>query len=855
MSELAEKNAHLMQEIQELRARGRLLSDALENTNFGLCMFDAQRRILLSNKRYSEVLQLPSEKIRPGTTLRELIQWGMDAGHYPPEMSLEQLERAVWDNFGRDDASRKPLERSDETFSVYARRTAEGDLVATFEDITVRTKVAEAIRQSEERLRLVHEASGLADFESGPDGIAICSKRFVEQAGLPHGTTSLPFEEWLEIVHPEDRKILKAEVERCLADRDVFQSEFRIVRPDNCEIRWLSSMTKMLRDEDGNVTRTIGAHLDITDRKLSEQALRESEERFRLAGEATGLGVWDYDPRTDKREWSDRMLAIWGFSPEVKPTLELAAEHVHPDDRPKFLELLSEIREGDEANRFEFTTRIVRASDHAERWITMNGWKADRSDEESRIILTVRDVTEEKTAEERMRWSASHDALTGLANRADFQDELDHALELARKSDGCVGLLIIDLDHFKQINDALGHAAGDRLLQAFAGRLRTAVRAGDRIARLGGDEFAILVPDLLSEQRFVELCNSIHERLREPFIEKGRVLDCRVSIGAAIYPQHGTKPKDMLICADMALFAAKRAGRSTTIMYSPLLSVEMQRGTSMVKTARTAVQENRIAPYYQPKLDLADGSVVGFEALLRWRDKRNRVQLPATIEAAFGDHEVAAAISDRMIELAIADMRKWLDNGVCFGHVAVNASAAEFRRDDLAERILKSLHEAKIPPEYFQLEVTEMVFLGRGAEYVQRALALLSSKGIKIALDDFGTGYASLRHLKQFPVDILKIDRSFVRNMENDPDDDAIIRAVVNLGKNLGIKVVAEGIENMNQAERLIGLGCDYGQGFLFSKAVPANRVPALVAHLQEQSQRMHRSYSKQRLKLVLSQN
>ena len=578
-------------------------------------------------------------------------------------------------------------------------------------------------------------------------------------------------------------------------------------------------------------------------------------ERFRLAAEATSLGVWDYDLRTDKREWSDRMLSIWGFSKDVEPSLELAAAHVHPDDRSKFLELLNELRDRQESRRFQFTFRIERANDRAERWITMNGWKVGRSDEKSRIILTTRDVTDAKTADMKTLWSATHDALTQLANRVKFQEQLDEALQSAKKADGRVGLLMIDLDHFKQVNDSLGHAAGDRLLQAFAERLKTAVRTGDRIARLGGDEFAILVPDLPSEQHLAELCSSFHERLREPFIEKGRVLDCRISIGAAIYPQHGGSSKDILVCADMALFAAKRAGRATTVTYNPLLRAETQRDTSMVNIARAAIQEDRIVPYYQPKLDLANVSVVGFEALLRWRDKRNRIHLPVTIEAAFEDHEVAAAISDRMIELAIADMRVWLDKGVCFGHVAVNASAAEFRRDDLAERILKSLHEAEIPPEYFQLEVTEMVFLGRGAEYVQRALALLSSKGIKIALDDFGTGYASLRHLKQFPIDILKIDKSFVRDMESDPDDDAIIRAVVNLGKNLGIKVVAEGIENMNQAERLIGLGCDNGQGFLFSKAVPASRVPALVAHPPDQARRKHRLPAKQALKLVVGQN
>ena len=973
MADAAGTADQLTQGNESLRGRLRLLENALECMNQGLCMFDAERRVSICNQRYSELLELPVEQVRPGMTLRELVQLGMEAGHYPAEMSAEEVERAIWDNFGRADELRRPLERSDRTYSVHARRTEDGNLVATFEGITVRTKTdvalrdsearlsaiidampdcvkifaedgtltyinpqglellqassldelcsagsvippeyleacvevhnrviagesvnwtydlvglkgrrvhveanavpfrtpdgarahmcisrdvtarqhaEDALRRSEERLRLVHDATGLADFEAHADGYVLFSKPFVEQCGLPSGTTQLSHEDWwANVVHPDDVAPTRATIEASLTESDACQMEFRIVRPDNGEVRWISSVTKIERDARGNATRSIGAHLDITDRKRADEALRESEERFRLAAEAAGLGVWDYDPGTGKREWSGRLLEIFGFAPDIEPSLELATERVHPEDRAQLLELLYGLRDRAGTHRFTHTFRIVRANDGAERWLTMNGWKADGSEGQSRVILTSRDVTEEKTAEERIRWSASHDGLTQLANRVNFQEQLERSILGAKKAGGRVGLLMIDLDHFKQVNDALGHDAGDRLLQTFADRLQAAVRSGDTVARLGGDEFAILVPELSGEHTLAELSRSIHERLREPFIQKGRVLDCRISVGAAIYPQHGKTPKDLMISADMALYAAKAAGRSTTIEYRPELRDETQRFTSMVSTARKAIHEDRIVPFYQPQLDLANGRIVGFEALLRWRDNKNCVHLPATIEAAFEDHEVAADISDRIIEQAIGDMRLWLDEGVDFGHVAVNASAAEFRRDDFGERVLESLRKADIPPERFQLEVTETVFLGRGAEYVHRALGLLSKAGVKIALDDFGTGYASLRHLKEFPVDIIKIDKSFVRDMEDDPGDEAIIRAVVSLGKNLGIKVVAEGIENMRQAEALIALGCDYGQGFLFSKAVPGNRIPPLLAHSPGRLLREHQPPADQHIK------
>jgi diguanylate cyclase (GGDEF)-like protein/PAS domain S-box-containing protein len=726
---------------------------------------------------------------------------------------------------------------------IYSRtrvqRDSEGKVAASFGahlDITERKLAEEELRASEERLRLVQEATGLADFEAGRDGVAHVSERFVEQSGLPPGTRELTHAQWMRVVHPDDRDRLQRDITRSLEREDVFQCEFRIIRPDNGEVRWISSRTKMERDAAGVAIRTIGAHLDVTERKLAEEALRESEERFRLAAEAAGLGVWDYDLTNDRREWSDRLREIFGIARDVEPRLEVAEACMHPADRARVMRTLHQARAADIA-RFEIVFRIRRAADGAERWVAMSGWRTYKTGSQlRRIIMTARDVTEEKTAEERVRWTASHDTLTGLANRSLFHERLGEAIRAAEIDGGAVGLLVLDMDHFKQINDTLGHDAGDMLLKMFAQRLRTVVRTQDTVARFGGDEFAIVIPDIQTDQSVIQLSRSIQERLREPFVHEGRLLDCRVSMGASVFPRHGRTSDELLKNADVALYASKAGGRGMASLFEPHMREDVERRTSMVQLARDAVRDDRIVPYYQPKLDLETRSIVGFEALLRWRTPRGRIGLPASLEAAFDDLEVAAAISDRMIERVIADMRGWLDRGIEFRTVAVNAAAAEFRRDNFAERLLEQLQRAGIPTRCLQVEVTETVFLGRGAEYVHRALALLNLRGIKIALDDFGTGYASLRHLKQFPVDIIKIDQSFVRDMIDDPGDEAIINAVINLGRSLGIKLVAEGIESEEQARRLHGLKCDFGQGFLFSKAVPAARVPSLVERWQGQT-------------------
>jgi diguanylate cyclase (GGDEF)-like protein/PAS domain S-box-containing protein len=697
-------------------------------------------------------------------------------------------------------------------------------------DVTERKRAENALRRSEERLRLVQEATGLADFEAGASGISQVSERFIEQSGLPPTIRNLAHEQWMRIVHPDDRARLQRDITRSLQEESAFQCEFRIIRPDNGEVRWISSRTKVLRDAIGESIRTIGAHLDITERKSAEEALRESEERFRLAAEAAGLGIWDYDLTLDRREWSGRLREIFGLSYDVEPSLELAEAGIHPADRARFMRTLRNARNND-AGRFEVSFRINRANDGAERWVTMNGWRTFKTDSKlRRIIMTARDVTEEKTAQERIRWTASHDPLTRLANRSLFHEKLDDAIRSAAADGGAVGLLVLDMDHFKQINDTLGHDAGDMLLQMFAERLRSVVRSDDTVARFGGDEFAIVMPDIDAEQCVGALARSIQERLREPFVHEGRLLDCRVSMGGSVFPNQGQTSEELLKNADIALYASKAGGRGIVSLFEPRMRDDVQRRNSMIQLARNAIRDDRIMPYYQPKLDLVTRSIVGFEALLRWRTSRGEIGMPGLLEAAFEDLEVAAQISDRMIERVIADMRAWLDKGVDFHNVAVNASAAEFRRDNFAERVLERLHQAEIPTRCFQLEVTETVFLGRGAEYVHRALALLSLRGVKIALDDFGTGYASLRHLKQFPVDIIKIDQSFVRDMAVDAGDEAIVNAVINLGRSLGIKVVAEGLETEEQQRRLIELKCDFGQGFLFSRAVAARRVPGLLA-------------------------
>jgi EAL domain-containing protein (putative c-di-GMP-specific phosphodiesterase class I) len=321
----------------------------------------------------------------------------------------------------------------------------------------------------------------------------------------------------------------------------------------------------------------------------------------------------------------------------------------------------------------------------------------------------------------------------------------------------------------------------------------------------------------------------ILEDLRKSFSYGSRSLDCRASFGVSIWPDHAQEPADLLKQADVALMTAKITGRSKVMVFEPAMRTETQKKAQMRNNAREAIDNRSIEAFYQPKVLLDSGSLAGFEALLRWRNPSNGIELPGKLQAAFDDPHLAIGLSKQMHDIVFDDMRRWLQAGLAFGHVAINASAAEFKASDFADQILERLRRADIPTRHLELEVTETVFLGHGAENVEKALRTLSAEGVKIALDDFGTGYASLSHLKQFPVDIIKIDRSFVHDLASNTNDTAILQAVLNLGRNLGITTVAEGVETSVQAAFLRSQGCDLGQGFLFGRAVPGKNIPDLI--------------------------
>jgi diguanylate cyclase (GGDEF)-like protein/PAS domain S-box-containing protein len=706
---------------------------------------------------------------------------------------------------------------------AYPRRDESGRIVQWYginSDIHERVIAEEQLRESEENHRYAVELNPQIPWIADPAGnILDGGPRWQELVGASIdealGTG------WVNSIHPNDVKGALDKWEQALKTGEAFDARFRIRMRDG-SWRWFRSRARARRNGSGDIVRWYGTVEDIDDQIVAELALRQSEALNRSIVEAS----------TDCVELLDLEGNLLFINGPGKAAMEIddfealcgtSWVAVWPEEVRRDVERALKAARAGGVGRF--STLCPTAKGEPRWWDVVVSPVLGDDGHPIKLVGISRDMTQQKLVEDRVRWSAEHDQLTELPNRRVFHARLQQALAAAKLSTKLVGLLALDVDRFKEVNDTIGHDAGDFLLKVFSARLSDAVRSTDTVARLGGDEFAVILPDLASAGDVAPIAEAILARLREPIAYKGRLLDCRASIGGSVSILHAHDDADLLKCADTALYTAKSTGRGRFVLFENSMRSTQQIRSSMISIAREALNGNHVVPFYQPKIDLSTGKVIGFEALLRWVQEGRGIQLPGQIAAAFEDPDLGPVIGSRILEGVTADMQQWRDQGLDFGHVAVNASAMELRNPHYAKQVLSRLLSTNIPPQWLEVEVTESVVLGRSADTVETTLRALSNAGVSISLDDFGTGYASLAHLRRFPVNAIKIDRSFVGDFRTDASNGAIARAVINLGRGLGIRVVAEGVETEEQAVYLSSHGCDVGQGFLFGRPMPASEV------------------------------
>ncbi|AYV49686.1 hypothetical protein CFHF_19930 [Caulobacter flavus] len=441
-------------------------------------------------------------------------------------------------------------------------------------------------------------------------------------------------------------------------------------------------------------------------------------------------------------------------------------------------------------------------------------------------VATHEDISDRVAASAQIAFLAYRDTLTRLPNRAAFQKSFENAVAAAERAGEMFGVIMIDVDHFKDINDTLGHDAGDALLLSLADLLRRAFRKSDTVSRLGGDEFAVVLRGLAGPEDLARPIETLQALLRTPIEHAGRSFTISASIGAALHEDPDADPLHLLKNADVALYEAKAGGRNRCVVFQPAMRTQVEQRVELLREVRLGLAQGEFDLFYQPVVDIAANRVAGFEALMRWNHPEQGVLAPGAFMAAFDDSDLSLKLGEVALERALGQMRAWLDEGVELGRVAINVSTEQFRSGRLASDIADRLARWNVPASRLTIEVTENVYMGWGADVVASTVRQLHDTGVLIALDDFGTGYASLANLRQFPVDRLKIDKSFVQNVE----DDAIVRAVINLGASMGMKVVAEGVEKPEQLATLSGYGCDQVQGYHFARPMPAAEVADFVA-------------------------
>jgi diguanylate cyclase (GGDEF)-like protein len=424
-------------------------------------------------------------------------------------------------------------------------------------------------------------------------------------------------------------------------------------------------------------------------------------------------------------------------------------------------------------------------------------------------------------ANDELQRLALHDPLTQLPNRLLLEDRIDQAIAHAERGKFKCAVLFVDLDRFKMVNDSLGHFAGDELLRSVANRLQTVVRGEDTVSRLGGDEFVILLRDVTGPDNATEVADKILHALREPFRIHEQELYITPSIGISVSPLHGDTSQMLITRADAAMYNAKQAGRNNCRIYSSSMSTFFPQRLMLENDLRRALGRRELELYYQPKVDVGNNRVVGMEALIRWRHPHRGLLLPDEFIPLADDTGLIVPIGRWVITEACAQNKAWQSAGLHELRVAVNISSAQFRQKDLLDTVAHALAASSLAPECLELEIGESVVMANPSEAIV-TLEKLSQIGVQIAIDDFGTGYSSVNYLKRFPIDNLKIDRSFIRDVSSDMDDAAIVRATIGLAHNLRLRVVAEGVETEDQLQFLRSLGCDEYQGYYKSKPVPA---------------------------------
>jgi diguanylate cyclase (GGDEF)-like protein/PAS domain S-box-containing protein len=803
-----------------LAARESQLRAIMDGVPAPVAYIDRDERCQYVNRTFLHYFGLTQEQVTE-LRLRDVVGHGI---YQSAQVMLARALRGESTSFDRLVPGANGVRRW-MTIRVVPDMSAEREIAGAFvlmNDIHGLKQAQEALRASEAELRLI--------MDNVPARVAYIDRDYRFRFLNRHN------EEWLsesrkeltgrrigEVVGEARGRQLQPLMTRVLAGETV--STEQLLAQPNGEQRWESIHFAPNRDAEGNVIGIYAVHTDIHDQKRNEEALRRANWMLSSHINNTPLAVMEWDRDFRLVRWSPQAENIFGWRAEEVLGMPLTGSQLtHEADRDRVVELINQLMAGQQPR----ATGLNRNYRKDGETIWCEWYHSCLLDEQGRIVSIlsfVQDVSSRIQAEERLQYLATRDALTGLPNRVLLQERLTQAIAQARRSGRRVGVVFIDLDRFKNVNDTLGHRIGDELLKRVTAALSHALRETDLLARLGGDEFMVIVEDFDDPEVLGRIAQKLQEAISQPFEVEEHDIYVTSSIGISVYPDDGDAPEELLKHADVAMYRSKELGRNTYQFFDADLAERRLKQHTLETALRTAVKENALRLYYQPVVRIADKAIVGAEALLRWHDEEHGDVPPQVFVPLAEESGLIHSLGEWVLRTAAEQCAAWRRAGLAL-NVSVNLSGRQFYREDLAQRICAIVREAQCDPSWIELEVTESSLL-HDLDAIRRVLQELREQGFGVAIDDFGTGYSSLSHLKHFPIDTLKIDISFISDIETDPGDAAITEAIIALARGLGLRVVAEGVDAREQLEFLSSRGCHCFQGFLLSEPLPADKLLA----------------------------
>ena len=825
--ELRELNA-------QLHEKTYLLQTTLASISQGIFMIDADGRVSTFNPKVGELLDLPESLLATRPTLQELGLYQLERGDFGPGAHLLDSHAHSYmaaDGKGAIPARYLRVTRDGRTLEVKTQTLPGGGMVRTFSDVSDYVQ-AEAARK---RLDLLLDATQSIARVGGWEVDVINDKvfwtegvyRILETSAQEYTPTT--YGSTLRFFTPASLSLLKAAYSDTLNQPKSHDLELEMITFKGRRI-WAHTLGNATWEQ-GRVIKRISVLQDITERKQAEAAWRENEQRWKLALESTGDGVWDWYVQTGEEFFSKRLLEMYGYGEnEILNHADTLDARTHPEDRVQV--------ERDRRAHFDGLTPTyinehrVRCKDGNWKWVLTRGMviSRDAQGKPLRMIGTHTDITERKKSEVLIWQQAHFDALTGLPNRNMLRDRLQQEIKKSRRDDLQLAILLIDLDHFKEVNDTLGHDSGDLLLIEAAHRIRDCVRDSDTVARMGGDEFIVILTELPDANSIEGILQKLLQTLEAVFQLGDEQVFVSASIGITMCPLDATEIEDLFKNADQALYVAKGAGRNRFSFFTPALQEAAQTRARLTTELRAGLTDQQFRVVYQPIVELASGAIHKAEALIRWQHPTRGLMNPAAFIPIAEASGLIVDIGEWVFQQAANQVRQW--RALLHPHfqISINKSPVQFHHSGRVVRPwVNQLQALDLPGESLVVEITEGLLLDSSASVVDQLLALREA-GIQVSLDDFGTGYSSLSYLQKFDIDFIKIDQSFVRHLITDSTDLALCKAIIVMAHELGIKVIAEGVETPQQRDLLAAAGCDYAQGYLFSRPMSAPDFETFMA-------------------------